>query len=96
MKGKVARIIKYVLIFLMIAGIVFGTVYELIQKSSSHAAYTHAYVKIGEDWADFEISQWRDYGGEQLQLKLADGTELIVNSVNCVLHNGKLPKGERQ
>lgn len=55
--------------------------------------FTHAYVKIGNEWVDLEISKWNDYDGEQLQLKLKDGTVMVVSSVNCILYDGKLPKG---
>lgn len=54
--------------------------------------FTNAYVKIGEDWVDLNISTWTDYeDGEQIQLRLADGTVLIVHSANCILYKGKLP-----
>jgi hypothetical protein len=49
-------------------------------------------VKIGEEWKDIDITQWKNYeDGEQLQLKLPDGTVLIVHSGNCILYKGKLP-----
>lgn len=55
--------------------------------------FTNAYVKIGEEWVDLKIFTWTDYeDGEQIQLKLTDGTVLIVHSANCILYNGNLPK----
>lgn len=54
--------------------------------------FTKAYVKIGEEWVDLEITTWRDYeDGEQIQLKLADGTVLLVHVANCILYKGDLP-----
>lgn len=53
--------------------------------------YNKAYVKIGEEWIDLEIRSWRDYDGEQLQLKLSDGSILLVSSFNCILYYGELP-----
>ena len=54
--------------------------------------FTNAYVKIGDEWVDLEIFSWKDYeDGEQIQLKLRDGTVFIVHSANCVLYKGKLP-----
>lgn len=53
--------------------------------------FTNAYVKIGENWIDLKISTWADYEGEQIQLKLVDGTVLIVHSANCILYKGELP-----
>ena len=56
--------------------------------------FTYAYVKIGEEWFDLEIESWKDYEGEQFQIKLKGGTVMVVSSINCILHNGNLPKGE--
>lgn len=53
--------------------------------------FTKAYVKIGEIWKDIEVKSWTDYEGEQLQLKLKDGTVIIISSVNCILYEGTLP-----
>lgn len=53
--------------------------------------FNKAYVKIGENWKDLEISAWTDYEGEQIQLKLPDGTVMIISSINCILYNGELP-----
>jgi hypothetical protein len=53
--------------------------------------FTKAYVKIGEEWQDIEVKSWTDYEGEQLQLKLKDGTVMVVSSVNCILYEGTLP-----
>lgn len=53
--------------------------------------YNKAYVKIGEEWVDLEIRTWDDYEGEQLQIKLIDGSILLVSSYNCILYYGELP-----
>ena len=53
--------------------------------------YDKAYVKIGEEWVALEIRSWTDYEGEQLQLKLKDGSILLVSSYNCILYYGELP-----
>ncbi|MBE6674242.1 MAG: hypothetical protein E7596_03945 [Ruminococcaceae bacterium] len=57
--------------------------------------FSKAYVKIGDQWMDLEIKSWTDYEGEQIQLTLADGTVMLVNSVNCILYEGELPKGDK-
>lgn len=57
--------------------------------------YTNAYVQIGNEWVDLKIDKWRDYeDGEQIQLTLKDGTVMLVSSINCILYDGELPKGE--
>lgn len=56
--------------------------------------FDRAYIKIGEEWKDFAISSWTDYeDGEQIQIKLKDGTVILTNSINCILYNGTLPRG---
>lgn len=54
--------------------------------------FNKAYIKVGDEWRDVEIKTWTDYeDGEQIQIKLKDGTVLIVHSANCILYNGTLP-----
>ena len=62
------------------------------QLVDTNYTYTNAYIKVGEEWTDVEIKQWKDYNGEQLQLTLKDGSSLLVSSVNCILYKGSLPK----
>lgn len=62
------------------------------QTFDTNFTYTHAYVQIGEEWKLVEITAWRDYDGEQLQIKLKDGTVLLVSSFTCILCNGTLPE----
>lgn len=56
--------------------------------------FTKAYICVGDEWIDVDVDKWNDYEGEQIQLKLKDGTVLIVHSSDCILYNGTLPKGE--
>ena len=56
--------------------------------------YSNAYIKIGEDWKDVKIKSWNDYDGEQLQIVLEDDTVILVNSMNCILYEGTLPKSK--
>lgn len=53
--------------------------------------FTHAYIKINEEWMDVEIKAWNDYEGDQIQIILKDGTTMVIHSVNCILYNGTLP-----
>ena len=54
--------------------------------------FEHAYIKVGESWITVDVDKWNDYEGEQIQLILKDGTVLLVNSMNCILYQGTLPK----
>ena len=62
------------------------------QIFDTNYTFDRVYVKLGEEWKDLEVKTWKDYDGEQLQLKLQDGTVLIVHSANCILYKGKLPR----
>ena len=70
------------------AALTAGCNYQMIDLNYR---YTHAYVKIGEEWKDLEIKSWHDYDGEQLQITLNDGTVMLVSSYYCILYNGTLP-----
>ena len=63
------------------------------QMFDTNYTFKKAYVKIGDEWKDLEVKTWTDYeDGEQLQLKLKDGTVFIVHSANCILYDGTLPR----
>lgn len=63
------------------------------QMIDLNLSFDRAYVKIGDEWQDVEIKTWTDYeDGEQIQIKLKDGTVMIVHSANCILYKGNLPK----
>ena len=50
--------------------------------------YNKAIIKMPDDTVkEINISSWKDYEGEQIQLKDKDGTIYLVNSINCVLIN---------
>lgn len=84
---------KLVAIIFMLVAILCFTSCGNQQIFDTNYTFTKAYVKIGEEWCDLEIKTWRDYeDGEQLQLKLQDGTVLLVHSANCILYNGTLPQ----
>jgi hypothetical protein len=84
-------------IFILLAFIVIGLFcltgcnYNMLDVNYN---FTKAYVKIGEKWVVLDIAMWTDYEGEQIQITLKDGTVMVVSSVNCILYNGNLPKGE--
>lgn len=86
MKKKI--IILILVVMLVCLAIFSGCNMQIIDLNYK---FTNAYVKIGEEWVDLEIVSWKDYEGEQMQLKLADGTVFIVHSANCILYNGELP-----
>lgn len=40
---------------------------------------------IGDERIEIEIEQWRDYEGEQIQIKGKDGKTYLVSSYNTIL-----------
>ena len=55
--------------------------------------FTNAYVKIGEEWVDLEIAMYQHYSDGVVRIELLDGTQMEISTKNCILYNGKLPKG---
>lgn len=52
--------------------------------------FNYALVKFPDGTCDtIQISSWRDYEGEQIQITATDGTVYVFNSVNCVLVKSK-------
>ena len=47
--------------------------------------YNKAIVNIGEETIEIEISKWKDYDGEQIQVWSKDGKVYLFSSFNSVL-----------
>lgn len=62
--------------------------YDVIDTKYS---FDKAHIRINDVWIDVEIATWRDYDGEQLQIKLKNGSVLLISSFNCILYSGELP-----
>lgn len=50
-------------------------------------SYDKAVCNIGGKYQEIEIKSWKDYEGEQIQLKDKNGKTYLVNSMNCTLIN---------
>ena len=87
-RAIIVGIIFFLIIIISIAILIGCGNYNFVEFEYT---FTKAYVKIGEEWKDLEISAWTDYEGEQLQLRLPNGTVMVVSSINCILYNGELP-----
>lgn len=48
-------------------------------------SFDKAIVVIGTERYEYDIVEWTDYEGEQLQLKLTDGSIILVSSYNTIL-----------
>lgn len=47
--------------------------------------YDKAICQIGNEVKEIEIDKWKDYEGEQLQIKDKDGNTYLISSYNCTL-----------
>jgi hypothetical protein len=47
--------------------------------------YNKAICKIGNEVKEIKIDKWKDYDGEQLQIKDKDGNTYLTSSLNCTL-----------
>ena len=86
---------KLILIILIVAiAVMFTACDGDFEKITRHEEYTHAYINIGGDFVNVEISLWRIVSESDIVLlKLKDGTTLTVAAENCILYNGTLPTG---
>lgn len=58
------------------------------QLFDTNYTFNVAYVRGLKDddvVTKIEIESWKDYDGEQLQIKTKDGTVYVVSSYNCIL-----------
>lgn len=47
--------------------------------------FNHAIINLGGEYKEIEISSWRDYNGEALQIKDKEGNVYLTSSFNCTL-----------
>jgi len=47
--------------------------------------FTKAITYIGDERIELDIKSWKDYEGEQIQIKAADGKVYLVSSLNTIL-----------
>lgn len=49
--------------------------------------FDKAICRIGNETKEIKIKTWKDYDGEQLQIKDNEGNTYLVSSFNCTLVN---------
>ena len=79
-------------VILLIGILVFPFLIELIpswigNKDAFDFNYTFdkVIVYVGGEKMELDIESWKDYEGEQIQIKAADGKVYLVSSLNTVL-----------
>lgn len=82
-KKGVAALCVVVLVVIVLSFTVSCGNYSMIDTKFS---YTHAYIKVGDEWIKVEVDSWRDYSdGDQLQVVDTDGNVWLSSSNNIVL-----------
>lgn len=75
------RIISIIAIIMLLAGCQENRKYDLFDTQG----YNYAIIKLPTDEiVEGEIQYWRDFDGEQLEVKV-NGTIYLTSSFNCVL-----------
>lgn len=79
------KVIKYIVLILAIVITTTGCGNKDIWDSNY--TYDIAICKIGEEYKEIQIEQWKDYEGEQIQIIGKDKKIYLVSSNNCTLIN---------
>ena len=53
--------------------------------------YSYKYVHVYSEDKCYEITEWTDYEGEQLQVTIIDDGVVLISSINCALIEKKCP-----
>lgn len=79
-------------VILLIGILIFPFLMELVpswigNRDAFDFNYTFdkAIVWVGEEKMELDIESWKDYEGEQIQIKAANGKVYLVSSLNTVL-----------
>lgn len=59
-----------------------GCNYQMVDLNYS---YDYAIINLGGKYETIAISSWKDYEGEQIQIKDNQGNVYLTNSYNCTL-----------
>lgn len=47
--------------------------------------FNYAIINLGGEYKELKIISWRDYEGEQIQIKDTEGNTYLTNTYNCTL-----------
>jgi hypothetical protein len=87
MQGRFAKILVPVVIIAIMAIAFFGfNFFSNRQVFDTTYSFNYAYVQWPDGTAEkLKIKSWKDYEGEQIQIKTEDGKTYVFHSSNCVL-----------
>lgn len=47
--------------------------------------FNYAIINLGGEYKELKIISWKDYEGEQIQIKDTEGNTYLTNTYNCTL-----------
>lgn len=65
------------------------------QNTLGFGNYTFNYVTCNEGYLNIKnepVSSWKDYDGEQIEVTLMDGNNLLISANSCFLSRDKISK----
>lgn len=88
MKNKgitLLKLILWIIGIIVVLGILCsltGCNYQVVDLDYT---YNYAIINLGGEYKEIEIQSWRDYEGEQMQIKDKEGNIYLTSSFNCTL-----------
>jgi len=74
--------LKILLMVALLSLILTGCNYQFVDLDYT---YNYAIINLGGEYKEIEIQSWKDYEGEQIQIKDKEGNIYLTNSFNCTL-----------
>lgn len=79
------KLILWIIAIIVVLGILCrltGCNYQLVDLDYT---YNYAIINLGGEYKEIEIQSWKDYEGEQIQIKDKEDNIYLTNSFNCTL-----------
>lgn len=81
------KLILWIIFIIIILGILTSLTGCNKQVFDFDYTFNYAIINIDGEFKEIEISSWKDYEGEQLQIKDKSGNTYLISSYNCTLVN---------
>ena len=79
------KLILWIIAIIVVLGILGSLTGCNRQMVDLDYTFNYAIINLGGEYKEIEIKSWRDYNGEQIQIKDKEGNTYLTNSFNCTL-----------
>ena len=79
------RLILWIIAIIIVLGILCSLTGCNMQVVDLDYTFNYAIINLGGEYKEIEISSWKDYEGEELQIKDKEGNVYLTSSYNCTL-----------